>query len=49
MPSVTPMEPEYPFQHLCADFFHHEGVTYLVLAAYLGEVENTEPCHCIIV
>ena len=31
MPSTTPMEPEYPFQHLCADFFHHEGVTYLVL------------------
>ena len=31
MPSITPVEPEYPFQHLCADFFHHEGVTYLVL------------------
>ena len=31
MPSITPTEPEYPFQHLCADFFHHEGVTYLVL------------------
>lgn len=31
MPSTTPMEPEYHFQHLCADFFHHEGVTYLVL------------------
>ena len=31
MPSTTPVEPEYPFQHLCADFFHHEGVTYLVL------------------
>lgn len=31
MPSTTPVEPEYPFQHICADFFHHEGVTYLVL------------------
>jgi hypothetical protein len=31
MPSTTPVEPEYTFQHLCADFFHHEGVIYLVL------------------
>lgn len=28
MPSITPVEPLYPFQHICADFFHH---TYLVL------------------
>ena len=31
MPSVTPEEPEYPFQHVCADFFHHEGSAYVVL------------------
>ncbi len=31
MPSTTPIEPEYPFQHLCADYFHHEGASYLVL------------------
>ena len=31
MPSITPLEPLYPFQHICADFFHHQGVTYLVL------------------
>jgi hypothetical protein len=31
MPLTTPVEPEYPFQHLCADFFHHEGATYLML------------------
>ena len=23
MPSTTPVQPEYPFQHICADFFHH--------------------------
>ena len=31
MPSITPLEPLYPFQHICADFFHHQGVTYLVV------------------
>ena len=31
MPSVTPEEPLYPFQHIAADFFHHQGNTYLVL------------------
>ncbi len=31
MPSTTPEEPEYPFQHICADYFHHEGSAYLVL------------------
>ncbi len=31
MPSTTPEEPEYPFQHICADFFHHEGSAYIVL------------------
>ena len=31
MPSVTPEEPLYPFQHIAADFFHHHGNTYLVL------------------
>jgi hypothetical protein len=36
MPSTTPVEPEYPFQHLCVDFFHHEGVTYLVLVEWFS-------------
>ena len=31
MPPTTPEQPEYPFQHICADFFHHEGAAYLVL------------------
>ena len=31
MPSVTPEEPLYPFQNIAADFFHHQGNTYLVL------------------
>lgn len=31
MPSTTPVEPRYPFQHNCADFFHHQGITYLVV------------------
>ena len=31
MPSITPEEPLYPFQHIAADFFHHQGNTYLVL------------------
>ena len=31
MPSTTPADPEYPFQHICANFFHHDGVSYLVL------------------
>jgi hypothetical protein len=31
MPSITPIQSEYPFQHICADFFHHEGSAYLVL------------------
>ena len=31
MPSTTPADPEYPFQHLCADYFHHGGFAYLVL------------------
>ena len=31
MPSTTPADPEYPFQHICADYFHHEGLSYLVL------------------
>ena len=30
-PTTTPEQPEYPFQHICADFFHHEGAAYLVL------------------
>lgn len=31
MPPTTPIDLEYPFQHLCVDYFHHEGSAYLVL------------------
>ena len=31
MPSTTPETPIYPFQHVCGDFFHHMGISYLVL------------------
>ena len=31
MPSTTPADPEDPFLHLCADYFHHGGFAYLVL------------------
>ena len=31
-PPPTPLTPpEYPFQHVCADFFHYKGVNYLVV------------------
>lgn len=30
-PPTPPTQPEYPFQYLCADFFHHGGVHYLVI------------------
>lgn len=34
IPSAPPtplVSPEYPFQCLCADFFHHKGTNYLVI------------------
>lgn len=31
MPSVQQPIPEYPFQHICADFFNHIGKTYMVI------------------
>ena len=31
MPPITPKEADHPFEHLHADFFHHEGSAYLVL------------------
>ena len=31
MPSTTPETPIYPFQHVCGNFFHHMGISYLVL------------------
>jgi hypothetical protein len=31
MPFTTPETPIYPFQHVCGDFFHHMGISYLVL------------------
>ena len=31
MPPITPEEADHPFEHLHADFFHHEGSAYLVL------------------
>ena len=30
-PPITPIPPAYPFQCLCADYFTHQGVPYLVL------------------
>ena len=31
VPSTNPETPIYPFQHVCGDFFHHMGISYLVL------------------
>jgi hypothetical protein len=30
-PPTTPFTPKYPFQLICADFFHHAGAIYLVI------------------
>ena len=30
-PPVPPVSPSYPFQCICADFFHHQGHNYLVV------------------
>ena len=30
-PSVPPTMPEYPFQCVCADYFSHKGIPYLVI------------------
>ena len=30
-PPVPPVSPSYPFQCICADFFHHQGHNYLVI------------------
>ena len=30
-PPTTPMTPAYPFQCICADFFHHQGINYLAI------------------
>ena len=30
-PTNTPTRPDYPFQHICADFFHYKVVYYLVI------------------
>ena len=43
MPSTTPEEPEYPFQHICADYFHHEGSAYLVLVDRYSGWPITQP------
>ena len=46
MPSTTPINPEYPFQHICADYFHHEGSAYLVLVdRYSGWPIVTPACN----
>ena len=45
MPSVTPEEPEYPFQHVCADFFHHEGSAYVVLVDRYSGWPIVAPAH----
>ena len=31
LPPTPPIPPEYPFQCICADYFHHQGHTYLVI------------------
>ena len=31
LPPVPPTLPEYPFQCICADYFHYQGHTYLVI------------------
>ena len=30
-PLTPPTQPVYPFQCVCADFFHYKGVNYLVI------------------
>ena len=30
-PPQTPTVPEYPFQHICADFFSYKGTNYLII------------------
>lgn len=30
-PSTPPMMPDYPFQCICADYFSHRGISYLVI------------------
>ncbi len=30
-PQTLPTRPDYPFQHICADFFHYKWVCYLVI------------------
>lgn len=30
-PPIPPVSPAYPFQCICADYFHHKGVNYLVI------------------
>ena len=31
LPPTPPITPEYPFQCICADYFHYQGNTYLVI------------------
>ena len=31
LPPTPPTLPEYPFQCICADYFHHQGYTYFVI------------------
>ena len=31
LPPTPPVSPEYPFQCICADYFHHQGNIYLVI------------------
>ena len=31
LPPTPPITPEYPFQCICADYFHYQGHTYLVI------------------
>jgi hypothetical protein len=45
-PPIPPTLPEYPFQCICADYFHYQGQTYLVIVdrySYSGESQRRSP------
>ena len=37
LPPTPPTPPEYPFKCICADYFHHQGHTYLVIDTQTGQ------------
>ena len=44
-PPTTPVTPQYPFQLICADFFHHAGVMYLVIVDRYSNWPLVERSH----